>query len=44
MPGRDTFSVRLEADKREKIDDLAASMDRPRSYLLAQAIDRFPGA
>ncbi len=41
MPEKDTFSVRLEPDKREKLDSLAASMDRPRSYLVAQAIDQF---
>ena len=41
MPEKDTFSVRLEPDKREKLDSLAASMDRPRSYLIAQAIDQF---
>lgn len=41
MPEKDTFSVRLEPDKREKLDRLAASMDRPRSYLVAQAIDQF---
>lgn len=41
MPEEDTFSVRLEPDEREKLDSLAASMDRPRSHLVAQAIDHF---
>lgn len=40
MPERDTFSVRLDPEKRKRLDDLAASMDRPRSYLVSQAIDQ----
>jgi len=41
MAGKDTFSVRLDPEKREQLDRLAASMDRPRSYLVGQAIDQF---
>ncbi len=41
MAGKDTFSVRLDPEKRAKLDDLAASMDRPRSYLVSQAIDQY---
>lgn len=41
MAGKDTFSVRLDPDKRARLDSLAASMDRPRSYLVSQAIDQF---
>jgi len=41
MAGKDDFSVRLEPEKREQLDCLAASMDRPRSYLVRQAIDPF---
>ncbi len=41
MPEKDTFSVRLDAAKRQQLDSLAASMDRPRSYLVSQAIDQF---
>jgi predicted transcriptional regulator len=41
MPEKDTFSVRLDPAKRGQLDRLAASMDRPRSYLVAQAIDQF---
>jgi len=41
MPEKDTFSVRLDPDKRKQLDRLAASMDRPRSYLIGQAIDQF---
>jgi len=38
---KDTLWVRLERGKREKLDRLAASMDRPRSDLVAQAIDEY---
>jgi len=38
---KDTFSVRLDPDKRARLDDLAARMDRPRSDLVTQAIDQF---
>jgi len=41
MAGKDTFSVRLDPDKRARLDRLAASMDRSRSYLVSQAIDHF---
>lgn len=41
MSARDTFSVRLDPEKRERLDRLAAAMDRPRSYLVNQAIDQF---
>ena len=41
MAEKDTFSVRLDPEKREQLDSLAASMDRPRSYLVSQAIDQF---
>lgn len=40
MAQKDTFSVRLDPDKRERLDRLAAAMDRPRSYLVSQAIDQ----
>lgn len=41
MPEKDTFSVRIDPDKRARLDSLAARMDRPRSYLVSQAIDQF---
>ncbi|MDJ0852775.1 MAG: ribbon-helix-helix protein, CopG family [Myxococcota bacterium] len=41
MPDKDTLSVRLDPAKRAQLDRLAASMDRPRSYLVGQAIDQF---
>ena len=41
MPEKDTFSVRLDRQKRKQLDRLAASMDRPRSYLVSEAIDGY---
>ena len=41
MEERDTFSVRLERGKRKELDRLAASMERPRSYVVKQAIDQY---
>ena len=41
MAEKDTFSVRLDPDKRTQLDNLASRMDRPRSYLVSQAIDQF---
>jgi len=41
MSEKNTFSVRLDPEKRKKLDSLAASMDRPRSYLVSEAIDRY---
>lgn len=40
-PEKDTFSVRLDPEKRKQLDSLAAHMDRPRSYLVGQAIDQY---
>lgn len=41
MAERDTFSVRISPESRERLDALAASMDRPRSYLVNEAIDQY---
>lgn len=41
MAGKSTFSVRLDPEKRKVLDSLAESMDRPRSYLVEQAIDQY---
>lgn len=41
MAERNTFSVRLDPEKRQQLDRLAATMDRSRSYLVSQAIDQF---
>jgi RHH-type rel operon transcriptional repressor/antitoxin RelB len=38
---RETISFRLETDKKEKLDAIAASLDRDRSYLLNEAIDAY---
>lgn len=35
------FTVRLDDEKTRKLDALASKLDRPRSYLAAQAIDDF---
>ena len=35
------FTVRLDDDKARKLDQLANKLDRPRSYLAAQAIDDY---
>lgn len=35
------FTVRLDDDKARKLDQLASKLDRPRSYLAAQAIDDY---
>ena len=35
------FTVRLDDDKARKLDQLANKLDRPRSYLTAQAIDDY---
>lgn len=35
------FTVRLDDDKTRRLDLLASKLDRPRSYLAAQAIDDY---
>lgn len=35
------FTVRLNDEKTKKLEKLAEKLDRPRSYLAAQAIDEF---
>jgi predicted transcriptional regulator len=35
------FTVRLDDDKARQLDELASKLDRPRSYLAAQAIEDF---
>jgi len=35
------FTVRLDDDKTRRLDLLAEKLDRPRSYLAAQAIDDY---
>lgn len=38
---RETISFRLDTDKKEKLDTIAAALDRDRSYLLNEAIDAY---
>ena len=38
---RETISFRLEAGKKDKLDAIAAALDRDRSYLLNEAIDAY---
>jgi predicted transcriptional regulator len=41
MSEKEAFSVRIPAETRERLDALAHSMDRPRSYLVKEAIDQY---
>jgi predicted transcriptional regulator len=41
LSDKDTFSVRIPPEARERLDALAATMDRPRSYLVKEAIDQY---
>jgi predicted transcriptional regulator len=38
---RETISFRLDTGKKEKLDAIAATVDRDRSYLLNEAIDAY---
>ena len=40
MP-RQTLAIRIDADKRQALDDLARAVDRDRSYLINEAIDHY---
>ena len=35
------FTVRIDPKKQERLDRLAKQLDRPRNYLVSQAIDNF---
>jgi predicted transcriptional regulator len=39
--GRRTASIRVDEEKLDRLDKLAESIDRPRSWLINQAIDRY---
>lgn len=41
MTKKDTFSVRLDPEKRERLDRLAEAMDRSRSYLVKEAVEQY---
>lgn len=38
---KDTITFRLEPEKREALDELAAGLDRDRTHILNAAIDLF---
>ena len=35
------FSIRLPQETKDKLDNLARAMGRPRNYLIAEAIERY---
>jgi len=39
--GKETITFRMDSDKRDTLDAIAAGLDRDRSYVLNQAIDAF---
>ena len=41
MPDEKTISFRADAAKIDELDQLAASQDRPRSYLINEAINNY---
>jgi predicted transcriptional regulator len=41
MKAKPTFSIRLDDDQREKLEKIAAKLDRPVGYLIRQAIDKY---
>ncbi len=41
MSDTESFSVRVSPETRAKLDRLAASMERPRSYLVKEAINQY---
>lgn len=41
MPAEKTISFRADADKIDALDSLAAAQDRPRSYLINEAIANY---
>ncbi|BAC91468.1 CopG family ribbon-helix-helix protein [Gloeobacter violaceus] len=38
---RETITIRLESEKKEALDELARLLDRDRTYLINEAIDRY---
>jgi RHH-type transcriptional regulator, rel operon repressor / antitoxin RelB len=38
---KDTITFRLDPEKREALDEIAAGLDRDRSYILNEAIDLY---
>ena len=41
MPQSGVFTVRVSAEKQQQIDELARQMDRPRNWVVNQAIDHY---
>jgi predicted transcriptional regulator len=41
MPATQTYSLRLDADRRGKLEDIARRKDRDLSYVIRKAIDEY---
>ncbi len=39
--GKETVTFRMDSDKKDALDKIAAGLDRDRSYVLNQAIDAY---
>jgi predicted transcriptional regulator len=41
MPATQTYSLRLDADRRGRLEDIARRKDRDLSYVIRKAIDEY---
>jgi predicted transcriptional regulator len=41
MPATQTYSLRLDADRRGKLEEIARRQDRDLSYVIRKAIDEY---
>jgi len=41
MPATQTYSLRLDADRRNKLEEIARRKDRDLSYVIRKAIDEY---
>ena len=41
MPGPQNYSLRLDADRRARLEDIARRKDRDLSYVIRKAIDEY---
>lgn len=41
MPATQTYSLRLSADRRDKLEEIARRQDRDLSYVIRKAIDEY---
>jgi len=41
MPATQTYSLRLDADRRSKLEEIARRKDRDLSYVIRKAIDEY---